>query len=60
MLMNIEELVSNHSMDIHGVIHIGAHYGDEYEKFRSVGVTDFLMFEPHPDNRMILLLHWKI
>jgi|TARA_R110001583_G_scaffold1042_7_gene8972 FkbM family methyltransferase len=50
MLMNIEELVSNHSMDINGVIHIGAHYGDEYEKFRSVGVTDFLMFEPHPDN----------
>ncbi|MBC8442878.1 MAG: FkbM family methyltransferase [Proteobacteria bacterium] len=48
--MNINELVSNHNMKIHGVIHIGAHYGDEYEKFCGVGVTDFLMFEPNPDS----------
>ena len=48
MLMNIEELVRNHNMNINGVIHIGAHYGDEYEKFRSVGVSDFLLFEPNP------------
>ena len=46
-------------MNIHGVIHIGAHYGDEYEKFRGVGVTDFLMFEPHPDNFAKLKDHIK-
>ena len=50
MLMNIDNLVSEHNMNIRGVIHIGAHYGDEYEKFCGVGVRNFLMFEPHPDN----------
>ena len=48
MLLNIDNLVSEHNMDIRGVIHIGAHYGDEYEKFRSLGVKNFLFFEPNP------------
>jgi FkbM family methyltransferase len=57
MLLNIEELVRNYNMNINGVIHIGAHYGDEYERFCGVGVTDFLMFEPNPDSFNILKGH---
>ena len=50
MLMDINKLAKEYSMNINGVIHIGAHYGDEYEKFCGVGVNSFLMFEPHPDS----------
>lgn len=50
MLLNIDNLVEKHNMNICGVIHIGAHYGDEYDKFKNVGAKNFLFFEPNPDS----------
>jgi len=50
MVLDIDKLIETYNMNINGVIHIGAHYGQEYKKFCSLGVTEFLMFEPHPDS----------
>lgn len=46
MLLNLDELFTNNNLDIRGLIHIGSHYGQEYEAFRGHGCKNFLMFEP--------------
>ena len=46
MLLNLDELATNNNLDIRGLIHIGSHYGQEYEAFRGHGCKNFLMFEP--------------
>ena len=33
-------------MSITGVIHIGAHFGEEHETYKKMGVTDIVYFEP--------------
>ena len=48
MLLNLDNLVTENNLNIRGLIHIGSHYGQEYEAFRGHGCTNFLMFEPVP------------
>ena len=34
MLLNFNELVKKYNMNIKGVIHIGAHYGQEHQLYK--------------------------
>lgn len=43
--MNLESLGIS-SFDISGIIHIGAHYGEEIELYKSLYVSRVLLFEP--------------
>ena len=33
MLLNFDDLVNQYNMNITGVIHIGGHYGNEYDEY---------------------------
>lgn len=33
---------------IHGIIHIGAHYGQEYPAYRNAGIRNIILIEPIP------------
>jgi FkbM family methyltransferase len=54
MLMNLQSLISKYSLSIKGVIHIGAHYGQEYSTYTSIGIENMMFFEPLPDTFNIL------
>ena len=41
-------------MDVKGIIHIGAHHGQEIEEYIQNGVQDILMFEPVSQNFKVL------
>jgi FkbM family methyltransferase len=46
MLMNLEELVKSYDLKIKGVLHIGAHVGQEYTTYKNIGVQNIIFFEP--------------
>ena len=47
-------MVKKYNMDIKGIIHIGAHRGQEIEEYIENGVQDIIMFEPVSLNFKIL------
>lgn len=47
-------MVKKYSMDIKGIIHIGAHRGQEIEEYVDNGIQDIIMFEPVSLNFNIL------
>jgi FkbM family methyltransferase len=46
MLLNFTQLRKKYSMDIKGIIHVGAHYGEEMEEYVSNGIQEIILFEP--------------
>jgi FkbM family methyltransferase len=46
MILNLHELKNKHNMEITGVIHIGAHFGEEHDTYKSLGICDIVYFEP--------------
>lgn len=46
MLLNLTQLIRKHSLKITGVIHIGAHYGEEVAEYRANGIRDIVLIEP--------------
>lgn len=54
MLINFNYLKEKYLLDIKGVIHIGAHYGDEVASYVENGIENILLFEPLKDNFNIL------
>lgn len=46
MIISFDKMVRKYSLNIRGVIHIGAHYGQEYADYARHGVKDMLFFEP--------------
>lgn len=46
MIFNLTELKNKYSMNINGVIHIGAHFGEEHDTYKSLGVDNIVYFEP--------------
>jgi FkbM family methyltransferase len=46
MLLNISALAFKHRLKIKGVIEVGAHWGQEYADYSSLGVKDFVFIEP--------------
>lgn len=46
MILNFTELKKKYSMNISGIIHVGAHYGEEIEEYIYNGIQDIILFEP--------------
>jgi FkbM family methyltransferase len=54
MLISFSEIVKKYNMNIAGIIHIGAHYGEEICDYIDNGINDIILFEPLIDNFNIL------
>jgi len=51
MLLDFNSLVSKYDMNITGIIHIGAHHGDEYDVYKEYdSIKHMLFFEPDKDS----------
>lgn len=46
MLLNLPDLVKEFNLDIRGVIHIGAHFGEENESYKKLGIKNVVFIEP--------------
>jgi len=55
MMMKLQNIVNNYNLQINGVIHIGAHYGQEYLDYKKQGIKNMIFFEPIHDNFIKLL-----
>lgn len=50
MLLNLENLVKKYNLKIKGVIHIGAHYGEENSVYDNINISNRMFFEPLKNN----------
>jgi FkbM family methyltransferase len=50
MLLNLENLVKKYNLKIKGVIHIGAHYGEENSVYDNINISNRMFFEPLEKN----------
>jgi FkbM family methyltransferase len=50
MIIKIKDIIKKYNMNISGVIHIGAHYGEEVNSYIEQGVKDIVLFEPLSEN----------
>ena len=50
LLMDFNKIFRKYNLNITGIIHIGAHYGDELNDYISNGVQDIVLFEPLSNN----------
>jgi FkbM family methyltransferase len=46
MLISLDKIVKDFNLHIKGVLHIGAHYGEEYQDYLNQGVENMMFFEP--------------
>lgn len=51
---NYKNLKEKYKMNINGIIHVGAHYGEEVPDYIESGVTNIVLFEPLKENFDIL------
>jgi FkbM family methyltransferase len=54
MLISFTQLRKKYNMNITGIIHIGAHYGEEIHEYIRNGIQDIVVFEPLSKNFDIL------
>jgi FkbM family methyltransferase len=54
MILEFEDLVKKYNMNVSGVIHIGAHYGEEVSNYVNLGIDDIVLFEPLKENFEVL------
>ncbi|NES77285.1 MULTISPECIES: FkbM family methyltransferase [Okeania] len=55
--LDFQELVEKYQLKIPGLIHIGAHYGQEYEIYQKLNIVNLVFFEPLTENFEILKSH---
>jgi FkbM family methyltransferase len=48
MLIDLGQLIQKFNLDITGVIHVGAHVGQEYDVYKKHGIKKIAWFEPVP------------
>jgi len=46
MILDLKYLIDKYKMNINGVLHIGAHYGEEYELYKTNEIKNVVYFEP--------------
>jgi FkbM family methyltransferase len=46
MILNLNELYRKYNMNITGVIHVGAHFGEEHNIYKSLDINNIIYFEP--------------
>ena len=49
MLISFKDLVKKYNLIITGVIHVGAHHGEELEDYIDEGIQNIILFEPLSD-----------
>jgi len=55
MLLNLSKLKQEYNMKVSGILHIGAHYGQEYEIYRNLfGSVPIMMWEASESNFKVL------
>ncbi len=54
MLLSFRLLKKKYNMKIKGIIHIGAHFGQEIPDYIDAGIQDMVMFEPLEENFKVL------
>ncbi len=54
MLISFKQLKQKYDMNISGVIHIGAHFGQEAEDYIANGITEMVFFEPLSESLKVL------
>jgi hypothetical protein len=54
MLLDFESIYNKYQLNIKGVIHIGAHYGQEDSIYRNKNVKNRMYFEPLQNNFSVL------
>ncbi len=55
--LDFEQLFQKYQLKIRGIIHIGAHYGQEYEIYQKFRIANLVFFEPLSQNFEILKSH---
>ena len=55
MLLEFNQICDKYKLNINGVIHIGAHYGQEYDIYKNRGINNLMYFEPLEKNFEVLL-----
>ena len=55
MIITLADLISKYNLNIKGVLHIGAHYGQEYTEYNANGISNVIFFEPIVANYKKLL-----
>lgn len=48
MLLDLEKLKEKYNLKIKGVLHIGAHFGQENVTYEKMGISNVMFFEPLP------------
>ena len=46
MILNLDELYEKYNMNITGVVHVGAHFGEEQNAYKKLGIEKIIYFEP--------------
>lgn len=46
MLLSLTDLIKKYSLKITGVIHVGAHHGEEVPEYHKNGIKDIILIEP--------------
>jgi len=54
MVLNLEKLYEKYNLKINGVLHIGAHHGQEYEAYIKNNINNCIFFEPSKNSFNIL------
>jgi len=46
MLLNLTDLIQKYSLKITGIVHVGAHFGEEVADYHKQGIKDIILIEP--------------
>jgi FkbM family methyltransferase len=46
MLISLKQSIAKHDLRITGVVHVGAHFGQEYHDYKAAGIRQVLFIEP--------------
>lgn len=55
MIISLNKIIIDYKLDIRGVIHVGAHHGQEYFDYVKQGIENMIFFEPVAFNYKKLL-----
>jgi len=54
MLIGFDYIYNKYDMKINGVVHVGAHYGEEIDQYLEKDITKIICFEPLDENLKVL------
>jgi FkbM family methyltransferase len=54
MLLDFNGILRKYNMEINGVLHIGAHYGEEHSLYKMNNINKIVYFEPLKNNFQVL------